>query len=99
MASYTELVTGNLYLVLFVAIVVFGSVMLHLLFSYFFRLEDDTVIITSAAVIFGPAFILPVAGAIKNREVIVAGLSLALLGNALGTYLGIGLAYLLNYLF
>jgi len=99
MANYNELVSGNLYLVLFVAIVVFGSVMLHLLFSYFFRLEDDTVIITSAAVIFGPAFILPVAGAIKNREVIVAGLSLALLGNALGTYLGIGLAYLLNYLF
>jgi uncharacterized membrane protein len=99
MASYAELVSGNLPLVLFVASVVFGSVVLHLLLAYFFRLEDDTVIITSAAVIFGPAFILPVAGAIKNREVIVAGLSLALLGNALGTYLGIGLAYLLNYLF
>lgn len=99
LASVSELVTGNLPLVLFCAMVVFGSVMLHLLASYFFRIEDDTVIITSAAVLYGPAFILPIADAIRNREVIVAGLSMALLGNAFGTYLGIALAYALHYLF
>jgi uncharacterized membrane protein len=80
-------------------VVVFGSVTLHLLASFFFGLDDDTVIITSAAVMYGPAFILPIAGAIRNREIVVAGLSLALLGNAFGTYLGIGLAYLLKYFF
>jgi uncharacterized membrane protein len=99
MASVSELMTGNLPLVLFCALVVFGSVLLHLAASFFFRLDDDTVIITSAAVLYGPAFILPVADAIKNREVIVAGLSMALLGNAFGTYLGIALAYSLKYLF
>ena len=99
LASYKELVTGNLPLVLFCGIVVFGSVALHLLLSYLFKLEDDTVIITSVAVLYGPAFILPVAESIRNREVVVAGLSMALLGNAFGTYLGIALAYALNYLF
>lgn len=99
MASVTELVTGNLPLVLFCAMVVFGSVLLHLLASFLFQLDDDTVIITSAAVLYGPAFILPVANAIRNREVIVAGLSMALLGNAFGTYLGIALAYSLKHLF
>jgi uncharacterized membrane protein len=99
LASYSDLVSGNLSLVLFCAVVVFGSVTLHLLASFFFGLDDDTVIITSAAVMYGPAFILPIAGAIRNREIVVAGLSLALLGNAFGTYLGIGLAYLLKYFF
>ncbi len=99
LASYTEPVSGNLPLVLFCALVVFGSVILHLMGSFFFHLDDDTVIITSAAVLYGPAFILPIAGAIRNREMIVAGLSLALLGNAFGTYLGISLAYLLKYFF
>lgn len=99
LANYTRLVTGNLPIVMFVALVVFSSVFLHVLMAYFFKLHDDTVIITSAAVIFGPAFILPIADAIKNREVIVAGLSMALLGNAFGTYLGISLAYTLDYFF
>jgi uncharacterized membrane protein len=99
LARYSELVTDNLPIVIFCAIVVFGSVLLHLLISYFFRLEDDTVMITSAAVLFGPAFILPVAQAVRNRQVIVAGLSMALLGNAFGTYLGIALAYFLKNFF
>lgn len=99
LANYTRLVTGNLPIVMFVALVIFSSVFLQVIMAYFFKLQDDTVIITSAAVIFGPAFILPIADAIKNREVIVAGLSMALLGNAFGTYLGIALAYTLDYVF
>jgi uncharacterized membrane protein len=99
MSSVAELVTGNFPLVIFVAIVVFASALIHVLIASLFRIENDTVIITSAAVLFGPAFILPVAESIKNREVIVAGLSMALLGNAFGTYLGISLAYLLDYWF
>jgi uncharacterized membrane protein len=60
-----------------------------------FRIDIDTTIITSAAALYGPAFIGPVAEGIRNREVVVSGLSLALLGNAFGTYLGIAVAYLL----
>ncbi|HPT15070.1 MAG TPA: DUF819 family protein [Bacteroidales bacterium] len=99
LSSVQGLITGNFPLVIFVAAVVFASALLHVLVASLFRIENDTVIITSAAVLFGPAFILPVAESIKNREVIVAGLSMALLGNAFGTYLGIALAYLLEYWF
>lgn len=99
LSSVQGLITGNFPLVFFVAVVVLGSALLHVLVAALFRIENDTVIITSAAVLFGPAFILPVAESIKNREAIVAGLSMALLGNAFGTYLGIALAYLLDYWF
>lgn len=99
LSSVKGLITGNFPLVIFVGLVVFASALIHLMLAALFRIENDTVIITSAAVLFGPAFILPVAESIKNREVIVAGLSMALLGNAFGTYLGVALAYLLQYWF
>lgn len=99
MVNFYELVTANLYIMLYCAMVVFGSALLHVLASALFRLDDDTVIINSAAALFGPAFILPVADAIKNKEIIVPGLAMALLGNAIGTYLGLAVAWSLNYLF
>jgi uncharacterized membrane protein len=99
LSSVEGLITGNFPLVIFVGVVVFVSALIHVLVAALFRIENDTVIITSAAVLFGPAFILPVAESIKNREVIVAGLSMALLGNAFGTYLGVALAYMLDYWF
>ncbi len=99
LSSVQGLITGNFPLVIFVAVVVFVSALIHVFAAALFRIENDTMIITSAAVLFGPAFILPVAESIKNREVIVAGLSMALLGNAFGTYLGIALAYMLDYWF
>jgi uncharacterized membrane protein len=98
MANFYELVTANLFIMLYCAFVVFGSALLHVVAASLFRLEDDTVIINSAAALFGPAFILPVAEAINNKEIIVPGLAMALLGNAIGTYLGLAVAWSLNYL-
>jgi len=99
MVSFSDLITANLAIVLYCAFVVFGSALLHVTASSFFKLEDDIVIINSAAAMFGPAFILPVAEAIKNKPLIVPGLAMALLGNAIGTYLGLAVAWSLNYLF
>jgi uncharacterized membrane protein len=98
MVNFYDLVTANMYIILYCAMVVFGSALVHVLASSLFRLEDDTVIINSAAAMFGPAFILPVAEALKNKEIIVPGLAMALLGNAIGTYLGLAVAWSLNYL-
>ena len=53
-------------------------------------------IITSTAAIYGPAFIGPVANAIKNRDMIVPGITMGLLGYAIGNYIGIGIAMLLR---
>ena len=52
--------------------------------------------VTSAALICSPPFVPMIAGAIHNREVIVSGLTVGIVGYAIGNYLGVAIAYLLQ---
>jgi uncharacterized membrane protein len=72
------------------------AVVLHLGLAALFRIDADTVLITSTATIFGPAFIGPVARALRNRELLVSGMTTGLMGFALGTYLGLAVSWLLR---
>lgn len=83
-------------LLAFIALVMFGAVALHIILAVIFRIDRDTMIITSAAGIYGPPFIAPVAAVLKNREVLVSGIATGLVGYAVGNYLGLGLAWLLG---
>ncbi|MCK5758843.1 MAG: DUF819 family protein [Clostridiales bacterium] len=82
----------------FVAVAMLGAIFIHLIFAIIFRIDVDTAIITSTAGVYGPAFVIPVADAIKNKEVIVAGLTSGLIGYAVGNYLGL-LVYTIANLF
>ena len=82
----------------FVAVAMFGAIIIHLIFAIIFKIDVDTAIITSTAGVYGPAFVVPVADAIKNKEVIVAGLTAGLVGYAVGNYLGL-LVYAIAKLF
>lgn len=75
----------------------FGSLLVHLLLSKIFKIDADTSLITSTAGIYGPAFIVPVAEALENREVVLPGLICGILGYAIGNYLGIGIAIALKF--
>jgi hypothetical protein len=86
-------------LVLWVGVVIFGSMTLHLLLAALFRIDTDTVIITSVAAICSPPFVPLVAGALHNREIIVGGLTSGIIGYALGNYLGITCALVLKTVF
>lgn len=96
MANFRELLEASSALFWFCGFVVFGSILVHYLLAILFRVDRDTLIITSTAAIFGPAFIGPVANAIGNKDIITIGIALGLIGYALGNYLGLGLAYILN---
>ena len=96
MANIQELLNGSWVYVLFFAIVMFGSIILHIFLCRLFKIDRDTAIITSMAGIFGPPFVGPVAEVLKNREIIVSGLTSGLVGYAIGNYLGIAMAYLLK---
>ena len=96
MANFRELLEASSALFWFCGFVVFGSILAHYLLAILFRVDRDTLIITSTAAIFGPAFIGPVANAIGNKDIITIGIALGLIGYALGNYLGLGLAYILN---
>jgi len=78
------------------AVVLFGSIVLHFLLARVLRIDRDTAIITSAAAVFGPPFIAPVAAALGNREILLSGLATGLVGYAVGTFLGLGLAWALG---
>ena len=76
----------------------FGSLLVHLLLCKICKIDADTSLITSTAGIYGPAFIVPVAEAMDNREVVLPGLICGILGYAAGNYLGIGIAIALKVL-
>lgn len=89
-------ITNNLFF--FVLIAVFGSFIIQVALSALLKIDADTTIITSTSMLFSPPFVPVVAGALKNKEVIISGITVGLIGYALGNYLGVSLSYLLGLL-
>lgn len=87
-------ISGDLFL--YVALAVWGSLVVHILLSIIFRVDTDTVIITSTALAFSPPFVPVVAGALRNKDVIITGLTVGIIGYAIGNYLGVSLAAILR---
>ncbi|RMG26520.1 MAG: DUF819 family protein [Bacteroidetes bacterium] len=87
--------TQTSLLMAFMAAVFAATVCLHLLCCRLFQVGPEIALITAVAGIFGPPFVGPVAEAIGHREVIPTGISLGVLGFALGNFLGIGFSSLL----
>jgi uncharacterized membrane protein len=85
-----------LHLFMYVALTVLGSMIVHVFLSYMFKVDSDTTIITISALTFSPLFVPVVAAALKNKDVIITGITSGILGYAFGNYLGVGLAYFLK---
>jgi len=83
-------------LLLYIALVIVGSLVLHALLSWVFRINVDEFIITSTALSNSPPFVPVVAAAIRNKEVVVPGMIIGVIGYAIGNYLGVAIAYLLK---
>jgi uncharacterized membrane protein len=78
-----------LELFLYVLWVVFGSMLIHVGLARIFKVDTDTTIIAITALTYSPPFVPAVALALKNRDVIIGGLTIGILGFAFGSYLGI----------
>jgi uncharacterized membrane protein len=76
----------------YVSLAIFGSLVVHMLLCAIFRIDTDTMIITSVAGICSPPFVPMVASALKNRAIIVPGIITGIIGWVIGTYLGIGVS-------
>ena len=96
LTDFGSLVQSGSAIFALTATVVFGAIVLHYLLAGLFRVDVDTAIITSVAAVFGPAFIPPIAEVLKNRQVLLSGLTTGLVGYAVGNYLGLALAYWLR---
>ncbi len=98
LANVKDLLVASPNIFLFVGLAMFGAILFHYFLAAVFKIDVDTVLITSTGAIYGPAFVGPIAGVLKNREAVVTGLAAGLLGYSLGNYLGIGLAMLLKFI-
>jgi len=96
LADLQELIASASQILYFTAIVMFLAILLHFLMAFFLKIDGDTVMITSIAAIYGPAFIGPIAKLLNNKEIILTGIATGLIGYAVGNYLGISFALLLR---
>ena len=83
------------WLLLYIALAIFGSLLLQVLLGRVFKIDADTTVITSVAMINSPLFVPMIADSMKNRRVILTGITIGIIGYALGNYLGVLLAKLL----
>ncbi len=96
-ADFGNLWAGGGGIILFTATVLSLTVFLHLIMAKLFKIDVDTVMITSTAALYGPVFVGQIASTIKNRSLIVSGMATGLVGYAVGNYLGISVAHMLKY--
>lgn len=80
----------------YIVAVVSGSLILHALFCKLAKVDGDTFMITSVAAICSPPFVPLMAKALNNSSLILSGMTTGIIGYALGNFLGITLALVLQ---
>lgn len=80
---------------LYVSFVTLAPLFLHILLNALLRVDADTTLVSSIALVTSPAFVPVMAGTLRNREVVGPGITVGLIGYALGTYIGFGVYRLL----
>ncbi len=87
---------GGIYMFLYVIFVIFLSLIIQTLLSKLFRVDGDTMVISSVALINSPPLVPMMAAAMKNKDAIITGLSVGIIGYAIGNYLGLIVSELLH---
>ena len=89
MADVTNLDFRNgIYWFLYISFVIFVSLFVQLLLSKLFKIEADSMIISSVALINSPPLVPMMAAAMKNKDIVITGLSIGIVGYVVGNYLG-----------
>ena len=97
MADLSNLkIMENLNMIAFLTFAIFVSLFIHAIVCRLFRVDADSMVISSVAFINSPPFVPMIANAMKNRASLVTGISSGLIGYAVGNYLGILMAKLLH---
>ena len=86
----------NIFILYYIVFAIFGSMVLQVLFAKMFKIDGDTVLVSSVALINSPPFVPLVAATLGNKDVILTGISIGLMGYAVGNYLGIGIYEILS---
>lgn len=96
MADISELGGIAVNILKYISFVVFGSLVVKVLLCKVFKIDADTLIVASTALICSPPFVPVMAGVLKNKQILVTGLTIGIIGYAVGNYLGVTIAYILK---
>lgn len=96
MADLSKLdLVGGMGLLGYLLVVVFGSLLLQVISAKIFRIDSDMMVISSVTFINSPPFVPMMAAAMKNKDVLIPGLTIGVIGYAAGNYLGFLMSQLL----
>ena len=96
MAGIDQLAAVDLSIAVFLIGTVTGSLVLHGCFCRLAGIDRDTFMVTSVAAVCSPPFVPLMARALNNPSTILSGMTTGIIGYALGNYLGITLALVLQ---
>lgn len=89
---------GGISLLGYLLVAVFGSLAIQVILARIFRIDSDMTIIASVTYINSPPFVPMMAAAMKNKDVLIPGLTIGVIGYAAGNYLGFLMSRLLELL-
>ncbi len=89
---------GGFWMMGYLLVAVFGSLLLQIIFARIFRIDSDMMVIASVTYINSPPFVPMMAAAMKNKDVLIPGLTIGVIGYAIGNYLGFLISQLLTLL-
>jgi uncharacterized membrane protein len=99
MADFSNLdLAGGIYQLAFMVVAVFLSLGIHAIACRLMRVDADSMVISSVAFINSPPFVPMMAAAMKNKDVLIPGLTIGVIGYAAGNYLGFLMSQLLSLL-
>ena len=97
MADFSKIdLMGGLNLLGYLTLAVFGSLALQVIMARIFRIDSDTMVISSVTYICSPPFVPMICACMGNRKVLAPGLAIGVLGYAIGNYLGYLIFHLLT---
>lgn len=87
--------TGSLSILWYIVFIIFDSLLLQIILSRLLKVDGDTTLVASVSLINSPPFVPLVAALLNNKDLVIIGITIGLLGYMLGNYLGIGIYFLL----
>lgn len=86
----------HLFILYYIAFAVFGSIIIQIILAKIFKINGNLVLVSSIALINSPPFVPMVAAVLNDKDIILPGIAIGLLGYAVGNYLGIGIFTMLT---
>ncbi len=88
-------IAGSLPILYYLGFIIIGSLILQFIFARLMKIDGDSVMVCSVALINSPPFVPLAAALLGNKNIVILGITIGLLGYMLGNYRGIGIFHLL----